>query len=730
MTDETQPLHAADSAGAAQPAPTPAFAPEMASQPAPIAFSAQVFAVDPLAASWLAETTLRLRREICWLWRQRGSAARAEHGALPPPVDDLIESLDFTRFEDEKRRFFNNDATALHLDQRIAAVRAARVPAAGPWLTIASRMRLDQGAQFVLALALLAYADPASGVIFAACQNDASRTLPTLALAHRLWGAGVGAHSTRTLAQSGILAAPADAGTAGLGWLQPCEITAHIAEALLHDDGRVPVELALVTAREQLEIPAALARAAELHSGPARETEIVPLIGDAGCDFREWAVALARREQRTLLALRHDVLPEAPKLAALAAWCWLYDADVLLPPQRRAHEHIADRTASWPRVPLRWYAPAHDVAALNALPKSLLSAPLRLPATDFNARVRRFQRVLGARAAGLDAEVREMARRFRLPPAAIDAIGRAASECAELDGPTLHGLCRAQTHANLGTLAQRVEPRFVLADMILPEAQHRQLREIVRAMRALTEVHYRWGTARVWNDAGLSVVFCGPPGTGKTMAAEALAHELELPLFRIDLSQVVDKYIGETEKNLARVFDAAEESDCVIFFDEADALFGKRTSVKDAHDRFANIEVSYLLERMERLKGIAVLATNRRKDLDDAFLRRLRYLIEFPLPEEPERERIWRAVFPAGVDTSAIDFGALARLFPLAGGHIRSIAFNACLQCAHQAAPAVDMPPVLCAVKRELDKLNRPNSPENFGEYRSHVLPLFAPGIV
>ena len=156
------------------------------------------------------------------------------------------------------------------------------------------------------------------------------------------------------------------------------------------------------------------------------------------------------------------------------------------------------------------------------------------------------------------------------------------------------------------------------------------------------------------------------------MAAEAIAAELALPLYRIDLSQVVNKYIGETEKNLRRLFDAADAADVILFFDEADALFGKRTEVKDAHDRYANLEVSYLLERMERFKGLAILATNRKKDLDEAFLRRLRFVVEFPLPGVAERLRIWRSVIPPGVDASALDFEFLAQRFPLAGGHIRA----------------------------------------------------------
>ncbi|ASC73022.1 hypothetical protein XM38_039840 [Halomicronema hongdechloris C2206] len=209
------------------------------------------------------------------------------------------------------------------------------------------------------------------------------------------------------------------------------------------------------------------------------------------------------------------------------------------------------------------------------------------------------------------------------------------------------------------------------------------------------------------------------------MAAEALAHQLDLPMYRIDLSQVVNKYIGETEKNLKRLFDTADISDTVLFFDEADALFGRRTEVKDAHDRYANLEISYLLERMERFQGLAILATNRQKDLDDAFLRRLRYIIEFPLPEERERRRLWQQVIPPQVDASQLDIAFLARQFPLAGGHIRSIIFNACLQTArsptlplpHSPSPALSMETVLIAVKREYDKLNRSVSQTQFGPY-------------
>jgi len=311
----------------------------------------------------------------------------------------------------------------------------------------------------------------------------------------------------------------------------------------------------------------------------------------------------------------------------------------------------------------------------------------------------------------------EIARRFRGEPAAIARMGAELSLLGR--APTADEvLAAARANLDLGALAQAVTPRFRLDELMLPPPQTRQVRQLVTAMNNLARVHYHWGTARVWNEGGLAALFAGPPGTGKTMASEAIAAELKLPLFRIDLSQVVNKYIGETEKNLKRLFDAADAADAVLFFDEADALFGKRTEVRDAHDRYANLEISYLLERMERFKGLAILATNRRKDLDEAFLRRLAFVIEFPLPGAAERTRIWHSVIPDGVDATDLDVDFLAQRFPLAGGHIRAIVFHACLQSAAEGAPRrLTMDAVICAVQREYDKLERASSLEQFGPY-------------
>ncbi|MGF1625591.1 MAG: ATP-binding protein, partial [Alphaproteobacteria bacterium] len=337
---------------------------------------------------------------------------------------------------------------------------------------------------------------------------------------------------------------------------------------------------------------------------------------------------------------------------------------------------------------------------------------------------------LGSRGESLRAAAEDCARRFRLEAPAVRRVAEALRCHPGLDARLLADACRSEARLRIGPLAARIDPRFTADELVLPPAQARQFAEIAQAMRALTRVHYHWGTARAWSESGLSVLFCGPPGTGKTMAAEALADTLGLDMYRIDLSQVVNKYVGETEKNLRQIFEAAEAGDCILFFDEADALFGKRTEVKDAHDRFANIEISYLLERMERFKGLAILATNRRKDLDEAFLRRLRAVIEFPVPGPAERERIWQAAIPAAVDGSALDFRFLARQFALSGGHIRSVVFNACLQAADAPIelplPAgkvgrLSMREVLVQVRRELEKLNRAAGDAQFGAYAARM---------
>jgi SpoVK/Ycf46/Vps4 family AAA+-type ATPase len=264
-----------------------------------------------------------------------------------------------------------------------------------------------------------------------------------------------------------------------------------------------------------------------------------------------------------------------------------------------------------------------------------------------------------------------------------------------------------QARPRLEGLAQRIEPSAAWDDLVLPAEQKQFLRQIAVHVRQRSKVYQTWGFAsKGTRGLGISALFAGPSGTGKTMAGEVLAGELKLDLYRIDLSQVVSKYIGETEKNLRRVFDAAEGGAAILLFDEADAIFGKRSEVKDSHDRYANIEVGYLLQRMETYRGLAILTTNRKEALDEAFLRRIRFVIEFPFPEVAQRAEIWRRVFPRETPTEGLRLDRLARL-SAAGGNIYNIAMGAAFLAADANEP-VRMSHVLAAARSEFTKLERP----------------------
>jgi SpoVK/Ycf46/Vps4 family AAA+-type ATPase len=263
-------------------------------------------------------------------------------------------------------------------------------------------------------------------------------------------------------------------------------------------------------------------------------------------------------------------------------------------------------------------------------------------------------------------------------------------------------------------LAQRIEPSAGWDDIVLPGHARALLEQIATQVRGRTRVYEEWGFGgRGARGLGIGALFAGPSGTGKTMAAEVLAAELGLDLYRIDLSSVVSKYIGETEKNLRRVFDGAEEGAAILLFDEADALFGKRSEVRDSHDRYANIEVSYLLQRMEAYRGLAILTTNLRQALDTAFLRRLRFVVAFAFPGVAERAEIWRHAFPAGTPTEGIDADRLAQL-EVSGASIRNIALGGAFLAADARQP-VRMSHLLAAARAEAAKLEEPVSPGELG---------------
>jgi AAA+ superfamily predicted ATPase len=286
-----------------------------------------------------------------------------------------------------------------------------------------------------------------------------------------------------------------------------------------------------------------------------------------------------------------------------------------------------------------------------------------------------------------------------------------SQQTSKINPPTaipnqLWDICRAQSRPRLDDLAQRILPAATWDDLVLPEAERQTLREIAAHVRQRTKVYKEWGFAGKGDRGlGISALFAGTSGTGKTMSSEVLAGELQLDLYRIDLSSVVSKYIGETEKNLRRVFDAAESGATILLFDEADAIFGKRSDVKDSHDRYANMEVSYLLQRMESYQGLAILTTNLKDSLDTAFLRRIRFVVKYSFPDAKDRAEIWRRIFPKNTPTEGLDFVKLGRL-NVAGGNIRNIALNAAFMAADAGEP-VQMKHLLIAARTEYMKLER-----------------------
>jgi hypothetical protein len=325
---------------------------------------------------------------------------------------------------------------------------------------------------------------------------------------------------------------------------------------------------------------------------------------------------------------------------------------------------------------------------------------------------RLWQRALGPSAVNFNGALDAVSQHFMLSARTIASTASMISSEGDSDwSQELWNRCRSLARPKLDDLAERIVPATGWDDLVLPEVQKQTLHQIVSQVRHRMKVYEEWGFAlKGRRGLGVSALFTGESGTGKTMAAEVLAGELKSDLYRIDLSAVVSKYIGETEKNLNRVFRAAEEGGVLLLFDEADALFGKRSDVRDSHDRYANIEVSYLLQRMEAYKGLAILTTNLKSTLDRAFQRRLRFTVHFPFPDAAQREAIWMRIFPAKAPIQSLDTKKLSQL-NVTGGNIRNIALNAAFMAAEEGSgERVEMRHLLQAAKLESEKIERPLS--------------------
>jgi hypothetical protein len=434
------------------------------------------------------------------------------------------------------------------------------------------------------------------------------------------------------------------------------------------------------------------------------------LFGPRRSGRRAAAADLAARAGLQLAEIRTRMMPTEPEArsallpllgreAALARLAFLVDA---APPDRQDGE--AARLA---RLAAEDLLSELD-ALVIAVSEDRLEAPPETPQLRLAPLAVSDRQALWTEALGPDPdvepqEIEQVAETFQLGPGEIAEL---AAQLGRGDGLDLWQACRDAAGAGLEALAERIEPRLGWSDIVLPGPVLDDLHAIADQVRHRSAVYGRGGFGRkLTRGRGVNALFAGPSGVGKTMAAEVIAHDLRLDLYKVDLSSVISKYIGETEKNLKLVFDAAEASGAVLFFDEADALFGKRSEVKDSHDRYANIEVSYLLQRMESYSGLAILATNMKGHLDAAFLRRLRFVIDLPFPDAAQRRAIWAQAFPPETLTEGLDLDALSRL-EIAGGNIAVIAVNAAFLAAADASP-VRMAHVARAARAELRKLDK-----------------------
>jgi ATPase family protein associated with various cellular activities (AAA)/winged helix domain-containing protein len=608
------------------------------------------------------------------------------------------------------------------------------VPAANDWPFsqppalehVCSLFELSTFERKVLLMCAGAEMDSRFPVLYAAVHKDAQRTQPTFSLALSVFADAHWSAVTpvRPLRQWHLLQVSSGE-TLATSPLRIQERVLHFLAGVhclderlqgmlqpLADPGRLP-DSHFGIARQ---IAAAWSRASTDTGLP-----IIQLCGHAGASKRNIAAAASTLAGLRLHAASGWTLPQVAADAELLRRLWereavLTSSALLLECEEDNQEALSAPATSWLMESIRSPLIVSTRAPRKCGSRSALLFDVDNPTRDEQSEL--WRDVLQPSLPQLNGKLDTLVTQFNLGAAAIrSAAWQAGSQPSHAEArqeqsgealaDRLWDACRIQARPRLEGLAQRLDPAAGWDDLVLPQNQKQVLRQIAVHVRQRGKVYQSWGFAcKSSRGLGISALFAGPSGTGKTMAAEVLANELRLDLYRIDLSQVVSKYIGETEKNLRRVFDAAEEGAAVLLFDEADALFGKRSEVKDSHDRYANIEVSYLLQRMEAYRGLAILTTNRKSALDQAFLRRIRFVIEFPFPEVTERAEIWRRVFPQATPTDGLKLDRLARLH-VAGGHIRNIAVGAAFLAADAGEP-IRMSHLLHSARSEFAKMEKP----------------------
>jgi ATP-dependent 26S proteasome regulatory subunit len=689
---------------------------------------------------------LRLRRRTRWL-RQLWQPGDL-HGHPQVVSDEQADRLLIGEIREAEQQFYQEDREAAAVgralrktEQNAGELAAAMERAGAPpaLLLLGDLFGLNDFERQVVLLCLAPALDPSFAELYAYVQDHAARPYATPHLALDLFA---GDAEYRRLARESFLpdaplrrfalielepgSLPAAALTA-----RPLHMPSRVADYVRGVD-RLDVQASALLqpvptaplSRSQSEAAERLARMVELEApGPL----VVNLTGAPGVGKQAMADRVC-----TLLGMRLfrvDPLQLRPgseqrqvrrlleREAALSRLAYLVDASSLGVDDRAAKTALRDLVEGLGALLFvgseeRWRAE-----------RRLLT--VTVPKADAAEQGELWQQALSQRAHPLKDRVEAIVQQFDFGPRAIVEAVAAAEDVARMQAgekgtavtwQDLWQACRQQSRPRLDQLARRIEPIYVWEDIVLPDDLLQQLRELAAQVAHRHLVYETWGFgARMSRGRGITALFAGASGTGKSMAAEILANALHLDLYLIDLAGVVSKYIGETEKNLRQVFDAAEESGAILFFDEADALFGKRTEVKDSHDRYANIEVNYLLQRMEAYRGLAILATNRKSLLDTAFLRRLRFLLDFPFPDADSRRRIWQSIFPDEAVLGELDYARLARL-EIAGGNIKNIALNAAFLAADKGE-AIGMESVMHAARREYAKIDKLLTEAEFGSY-------------
>jgi hypothetical protein len=615
--------------------------------------------------------------------------------------------------------------------QAAAAMQeAAKIDPPPALLILAQRLGLSQFEQQVLILCLGMELDPSVAGLCARCQKDPARTYPTFALAFMLfenasWDAISPERPLRFWRLIEIIQPGGQPFTTSA--LRADERILNYCKGLNYLDDRLlpmvnPIDLAArmtslpASHRENVDTIVNRLRLVEEN----RSLPIIQLLGADPASKQLVATEAAGAVGLHLYRLPATLLPTQSADIETLARLWqreslllpiaLYLDALALGPEAIASGQLSAVTRLLERLEGAVFLDTRE--SWPGLHKPTLAIDVTRPTSVEQGAA--WESVLGPAAGDSPAQ---LAAQFNLSFTTIQQLAQECLSGQTSDQSTLHGrlweACLTNTRPQLDTLAERIRPHATWDDIVLPATETGFLHEIAEQVAQRATVYEKWGFGHKMNRGlGISALFAGDSGTGKTMAAEVIANDLRLNLYRIDLSAVVSKYIGETEKNLRRLFDAAENGGAILFFDEADALFGKRSEVKDSHDRYANIEINYLLQRMEAYRGLAILATNMKSALDPAFMRRLRFIVPFPFPGVEERKVIWEKVFPANVPKGKLDFDRLARL-SIAGGHIHSIALHAAF-LAVRAGSSVTMPLVLEAARAEFRKIERPINEADF----------------